>query len=745
LAVHWLKKLTKLRLAPVGAGLLWFFFAVMLAAYDTHKSSVINRLESLFYDVRMHLSLAISAQDRQSKTPIVIVDIDAASLQIEGRWPWSRHKVSQLVSRLVEAGAAAVAFDVVFSEPERNPAEALIEAMHQQTQPPDWISQIQDLAPELDADRAFAPVLADSGSVLGFFFEGDANIQIGQLPKPLMRIDPPAVFESLVVLKRNGYTASLPVLAQAATGSGFVTTFTDPDGIVRHSPLVIGHQGGIYPSLSLAAAMSYLLIDEVELEVAKIGEIKALTGLRLTQAKVPTDARGFVNIPYKGPKGHYPYVSATKVLQGSLSALALEEALVFIGTSAIGLADLRSTPMSPQYPGVEIHASIADALINGGFAYRPDWEAGATQSILLVTILLLIAIFHLFGPWGMVLGGTLSVSALLGSNFIFWHYYGLDLPGATTVLAPTLVSILYLAEGLLRESHQRRALKNMFDQYVPPAHIDQMIEDPETYGFQGEFKELTVLFSDIRGFTSISESLSADQLKNMLNDYFTPITAAIFDQGGTIDKYVGDMVMAFWGAPIEDDGHPQRAVEAALNMLSLTEALKEPFKAKGLPEINIGIGINTGFMNVGDMGSTYRRAYTVLGDAVNLGSRLESITKFYQVRLLISEATAVRLQGILCQFVDKIQVKGKQEPVCVYSPVGRLTDVSDSLQDEVEQWHQIYSLYLQQDWQAATKRLDKLISHAPRELYKVYSKRIRELDGQRLPDDWDGTFTHTNK
>lgn len=739
----WVRWLAKQRISPWCAGGIWFIFAGLLSGYDTHAPGLINRLESLYYDIRLELSLALRPK-AASETPILIIDIDAESLLAEGRWPWSREKVGRLVQALMDQGAATIAFDVVFSEPQRNPANQVIRAFLAQDESPDWLKELAEIAPNLDADEGFAQQLNESGGVLGFFFEENPNLKVGALPKPIKRLEPEA-YEPLVVLKRPGYTGNLATLTESAAGGGFVTTFTDPDGIVRHSPLVIGFKGALYPSLSLAAAMHYLFIEEVAVETASIGTIDTLTGVRLLQDRVPTDARGFVNIPYKGGRQHYPYLSATKALRGQLKPEQVQDALVFVGTSAIGLADLRSTPVGPQYPGVEIHASIADALINGGFTYRPDWEAGATQVLLLVSILLLILIFHLIGAWGMVIGGGSLVAALLGFNFWLWQTHGLDLPGAAIIMGPTLISVVYLTEGFLRESQQRKRLKGMFDQYVPPAHIDHMIEDPESYGFQGEYKELTVLFSDIRGFTNISESLTANQLKLMLNEYFTPITEAIFDNEGTIDKYVGDMVMAFWGAPIEDERHPQHAVNAALKMLKLTEDLKSEFKEKGLPEINIGVGINTGFMNVGDMGSKFRRAYTVLGDAVNLGSRLESITKFYGVPFLISETTYLRTEGVLCQFIDKIQVKGKDEPVSVYRPFGYTSEADPSLIEELEQWSQVYSSYLKREWALAQKGLDRLITIAPRELYKVYSKRIRELEGQVLPDDWDGTFKHTSK
>jgi len=322
---------------------------------------------------------------------------------------------------------------------------------------------------------------------------------------------------------------------------------------------------------------------------------------------------------------------------------------------------------------------------------------------------------------------------------------GLDLPMAGAVILTLFLTATFITDGFLKESASKRMLKGMFDQYVPPAHIDKMLSDPDAYSFAGESKELTVLFSDIRSFTNISETLSAQELKHMLNSYFTPITKEIFDRNGTIDKYVGDMVMAFWGAPLDDEKHRDHAVLAALNMQKITEELKAEFKQEGLPEVNIGVGVNTGLMNVGDMGSNYRRSYTVLGDAVNLGSRLESITKFYGAKILIGEETYDHITGFVCRFVDRIQVKGKEEAIRVYEPLGLEGEVDQATLEEIEQYNQAYQLYLNQQWQAAMTAFKGLYEQNPLKLYEVYMDRISDLQHQTLADDWDGTFRHTSK
>ena len=344
----------------------------------------------------------------------------------------------------------------------------------------------------------------------------------------------------------------------------------------------------------------------------------------------------------------------------------------------------------------------------------------------------------------MLFGGSFIIVMVIIFNGYLWSM-GLDLPMAGAVILTLFLTATFITDGFLKENASKKMLKGMFDQYVPPAHIDKMMADPDSYSFSGESKELTVLFSDIRSFTNISETLSAQELKHMLNSYFTPITKEIFDRNGTIDKYVGDMVMAFWGAPLDDGNHRGNAVLAALNMQRITEELKIEFKKEGLPEVNIGVGVNTGLMNVGDMGSSYRRSYTVLGDAVNLGSRLESITKFYGAKILIGEDTFDHIDGFVCRFVDRIQVKGKEEAIRVYEPIGLEGEVATDILDEIQEYNNAYKEYLNQDWLKAEQAFTHLYESNPLTLYQVYIERIADLKNETLPKDWDGTFRHTSK
>ena len=728
--------LLKRRRWPWLAGLLLTGISVFLSL-QSEPPQWLQRLDYLLYDVRFNAALDLRPAPA-SQHRIAIIDIDEASLAREGRWPWSRQRLAELVQRLAEAGAVVVAFDVVFPEPERNPVAEIRDrlALPPGQLPDDWLQR-------MDADQALADSLSAVDVVLGFFFLDDAA-QVGQLPAPAYQLDPGRE-RPLVVIGKPGYAANLSVLQQQAAGGGFVTTFADTDGSVRRTPLLIRYGHELYPSLSLATVMTYLVAADAQLETAAVGSVDVIRRVTLTPPGARTDGVGQVIVPYRGGSKSFPYYPATAVLRNELPPAALEGAIVLIGTSALGLADLRTTPVGTQYPGVEVHANVVDGLLNGGFPYRPEWEAGATVLSLLLTGLVLSFWLPALGPLAAMLVSAGTAVLLVGGNFWLWTAHGLDLPLAALLLLTISLTTFTLGYGFLRENVSRRQLRGMFDQYVPPAHIERMMNDPEAYQFNGDSKELTVLFSDIRSFTSISESLSASQLKQLLNEYFTPITRVIFEHDGTIDKYVGDMVMAFWGAPLDDHQHAAHAVAAALAMQRETARLRDEFAARGWPAVHIGIGINTGVMNVGDMGSSYRRAYTVLGDAVNLGSRLESITKFYGVDILVSEHTCRQAPQFAYRFVDCIQVKGKEEPVAVYQPLGLASELSEAVRLELQVLEQAISAYRRTDWETAAGLFAQLQQQAPSRLYEVYAERIISLRGQELPAGWNGVYRHQEK
>jgi adenylate cyclase len=744
--------------------------------------NVINRLEYLLYDQRMAV---MPKAVKSAENKIVIVDLDERSLQAEGQYPWNRIKVGQLTEQLSEYGALVVGFDITFPEPDRNIRD-LLAPVDLSSLDPAFAQTLAEIEPSTNGDLYFANAMANTiDAVLAINFSPQGAVSYNELPDSIVEIES-ELASKITLTDMTGFTGNIPILQDAARGNGSMNQEPDADGVVRRVPLVIRYGEQLFPTLSLEMFRVYNLLENYEIETFSYDDVEVVTAVRLGRGPgsflIPTDGRGYVNVPYVGSStrdedNFFPYISATDVLRGTLSESEkelLENSLVLVGTSAPGLGDLRAMPLQKLYPGVEVHANMLNALLNAVnmtaltvsegeastasafasfantdvriFPYRPDWIAGAMLVGLTIIGLGLSVLFPYLGPASMASSGFALIGLGVWGNFELWSVYKLDFPMVLVIALILLITTINLIYGFLAESQTRKVIKGMFDQYVPPAHIDSMLADPDNYSFEGESKELSVLFSDIRGFTSISEVLNATQLKKLLNDFFTPITGIIFEHNGTIDKYVGDMVMAFWGAPLTDHNHRANAVRSALKMIEKTEELKQEFSAAGLPEVNIGVGINTGMMNVGDMGSTYRRSYTVLGDAVNLGSRLESLTKFYGIRLLIGEATVDGLEGFLLRIVDKVKVKGKDEAITCYEPLCETAKATPELEDRVRQYHAALDKLYAQRWDEAEIAFKRLLKLEPETLlYQVHLERIESLRELDLGPDWDGSYTHTSK
>jgi adenylate cyclase len=721
-----------------------FIFTLVIFSWEMTQGlnplldTSLNRLEYFFYDMRYRVTLQESKHT--SENNIVILDIDEKSLKAEGRWPWSRVKIGELVESLAEQGAVVVAFDIVFSERERNPATEILEnypIYHVE----DELKKIEEIA---DADKVFARSFQKMDVILGYFFDFEES-KIGALPPAVYKLSE-EILDGFAIQSMPGLISNLPVLQDAARGAGSVTTIPDADGVIRRSPLVIPYKGDLYPSLSLAAGMAYLFAEEIELRTAELAGLTSITAIGISEFPARTDASGKVLVPYIGKQKSFPYISATDVLNENVEPGSLEGGIVLVGTSALGLKDLRTTPLQTSYPGVEVHANILKGLLEGGIPFQPDWEPLFMQFLIIVVGFMLAGFMPHLSSLPMVLTGLGTLGLYLTFNYYLWSVSRFDLSQSSLIILISGITVINIAVGFFQESSRKKELKDMFGQYVPPAHIDRMVDaENEEDAFASDTREMTVLFSDIRSFTSISEGLSAEELKQMLNEYFTPITQVIFENEGTIDKYVGDMVMAFWGAPLEDPDHRLHALEAALAMLQKTEELKAEFRAKGFPEINIGVGLNTGQMNVGDMGSQYRRAYTVLGDAVNLSSRLESLTKFYGARCLVGEETIKGIEQYVFREIDCIQVKGKEEPVNVFEPIGKISDLSEAQLEELSDYTRALDDYRSQRWDEAKAGFEKLKEKGEQRIYEIYLERIEEMRVADLPADWDATYRHVNK
>ena len=723
------------------------------------------RLEGLLYDAKVQY---LPPWPR-SVSNIQIVDIDEASLHEIGRMPWDRNQFVQLTTKLAEAGAVLVVYDVLFSEPQPNAALTALQSWPQQSTLSNAQRQsLLNYAAGLDPDLQFATAMQSVEVVLANVLHRHGSLRTGLLypqmhqnpsgqttqpgPQSVQQQRPAGAtpFEPF-----SGFAAPIPVLANAASGQGFINAEADADGFIRRVALVHELDKQLYPSLALEAFRVYSLVEQLQPAWLQQADHAYLQGVQIGNSLIRTDQQGRILIPYRGGARHYPYSSAADVLLDRIDDKRFDQAVVFVGTSATGLADLQATPTSLTFPGVEIHATVFDGLMAPDrLPYRPDWWAGAMLLQLLMLGVFCWWLFPRLGPLSSVAAALLLMLLAVAVNLWLWRVQVLDLPLLNLLLLVVLLSVYYISYGFVRETRRRKQINAVFDQYLPPAHIQRLLDDPGSVSLAGEKKQLSVLFCDIRSFTAISEQMSAQELKLWLNQYFSVMTQAIQTHDGTIDKYVGDMVMAFWGAPLAEPAHASKSIQAAFAMLHALELLNQQYQAAGKPVAHIGIGIHTGEMNVGDMGSDFRRSYTVIGDAVNLGSRLEGLTKFYGVPLLVSEDTKAEASELAYLLVDKVRVKGKQIPIRIYLPLE--PGIKEPLLSHCQAFERAVEAYIQQDFIQARAQLLTLQAALAGNtgqsmlpfiagLIVLYLQRINTFLLQSPAPDWDGSYSHVSK
>jgi len=725
--------------------LVGFLITTAILAFSWQQNfnffSLLPHLNNFLYDANLKLF-----HKPYKKTRVIIVDIDEESLAAEGKWPWPRNKLAALIDKLYADRAAVIAFDILFPEKDVNPAKIILNyAKHKKNAPEELAQYLNEEQIHLDNDKIFAKALLQGDSVLGVFFHNDLYDSVGYLGSRSAFKFPD--IQRLVVPQLKHYTAPIESLMQSAKHIGFVTSIPDDDGILRRTPLLIKNNGKLYPSLPLEAVRLYMLQDKVELVTEKIGHYRVMLGIKLGNIYIPTDPAGNILIPFKGQAFTFPYVSAVKVLRNQLTPDVFVGKIVLIGSSAVGIGDMQNTPLqSASFPGVEVHANVIASIINKDFIVSPVWAIGL-ERILIVILGCILSVVLLYCSAAMlfltIIGAELGLFLL---QFLAWVKWNLILPHPVLLyLLILLLGLFNLGYAYIFEIRFRYKLRDLYGQYVSNKHLDAMLDDPNRYTQGGESKEMSVLFTDIRSFTSIAEKLSAKEVKIFLNQLFTPLTEIIFNSKGTIDKYVGDMIMAFWNDPIDDKHHCQNAVLAGLNMLIKVQELAPIFAEQKLPEVKIGVGVNSGVMHVGDMGSKFRRSYTVLGDAVNLASRLESSTKFYGVKMLVAEITKKHCPDISFQFVDKVKMKGKDEAINIYEPICLSKNLAPNFAIELQEHEKALQAYFKQDWSEAKSLFIKLFEQNSKLLYKLFLERIEVYIVSPPPKDWDGSFKRSQK
>lgn len=718
---------------------------------------LVESLEIFIYDMRFRVTPP--TLDRR----IVIVDIDEKSLNEIGRWPWSRNVISKLVDRLADDyKVSAIGFDIWFSEPDTSSGYAILEELvnKELKDLPGVRQRVTGLRSKLDFDGRLAKSFQHRPVVLGYFLS--EHQKKGILPQPAFSEKDLNGYR-LDAYSQVGYEANLGILQNAARGGGFVnTTEIDADGVLRSTPLLMKVGDDYYEALSLATVRVALgakgikpvFLQDAILSERELREYGALDSVMLDTEPFPKRVkveRFLTNrVQYRGTGGPnggaFRYIAAADIIQGKIPPAELTGSIVLVGTTAPGLFDLRATPVNPQYPGVEVHANVIRSILDGEFKEKPDYDIAVNFLQLLLLGIVLVIALSVLGPVSSILISAGAMVGLVAFNFWLYQAHNLVLPVAAALLLIFTLFIVNIAWGYLFEYRKGRAIVNLFGEYVAPELVAVMAEDPASYNMDGESRELTVLFSDVRGFTTISESLEPNALREYINLYLTAMSEDIRGNRGTLDKYIGDAVMAFWGAPVALPDHASRAVATALSMQATAKRLNQEFIARGWPPLKIGIGLNTGEMRVGDMGSKVRRAYTVMGDAVNLAARLEGITKTYGAGVVVGPATMRAAPQFVYRELDRVRVKGKNEPVAIYEPLCRTEELTEELRDEIDRWHQALAAVRAQDWEAAQQGVQQLHQqHPEQELYLLYLRTIAHYRAHPPAADWDGVTTFTTK
>ena len=733
----------------IGLGLLLVLFFVGSAA-RFYRLDFVEQLSSIIYDYRLRLTMPRTLDDR-----IVILDIDEKSLKEEGRWPWGRDRLALLMDKLFDKyGVAEVGFDVVFAESDESSGLKVLQKLGQDQLKGDlkFQSTLRQIQPQLEYDKLFASKIKNRRVVLGYYLTSQKDQRAsGMLPEPTF---PAGSFKGHAVdfTVWNGYGANLPELQQAAASAGHFNPLVDFDGRVRRVPMLVEYDGAYYESLSLAMVRTLLGPTKLSpgYEEVKTGGYDGLEWLDLEttggRLRIPVDGNVATFVPYRGDQGSFRYISITDVLHDRVDPAQLKDKIILVGTTAPGLLDQRSTPVAEVYPGVEVHANMISGILDQDLKERPAYMLGAEVVWLLLVGIALSLLLPLLTPVKAILASAVTLIATAGLSLIAWQYGDVLMPVANSLVMIALLFALDMSYGYFVESRTKRQITGLFGQYVPSELVEEMAEHPESVSMEGESREMTILFSDVRGFTSISEGLDPKELSLLMNEFLTPLSRVIYKHRGTIDKYMGDCIMAFWGAPLPDKDHARNAMLAGIEIQATLKALQPHLKERGWPEIHVGVGINTGRVSVGNMGSELRVAYTVMGDEVNLASRLEGLTKQYGVGIIVGENTRHLVTDFLYRELDLVRVKGKDKPVAIYEPVKLLDEADKSLHDEVRLFHEVRRLYLQRDWDQAELQLMNLQRISPdTELYRIYAERVVYFRNNPPNADWDGVFVFQTK
>ena len=708
-------------LSPLKISIVLVILALVVFFMDPH---FLRFMELKALDLRM-----VSRGQLPTTGQVIIATVDEKSLSEIGRWPWSRSMTAKLVDSLKEYGAKAVGFDIVFAEPE------------------------QSTGPSADAILAKSVKSAKNVS-LGYFFHTSMK-DVEFLTEEYINASGSLIGGSMYSMVRekghegdyNLITAYAPVpsikaIAESGENCGYFNAFPDPDGVIRWSPLVIKFQDNFYYSLPIALLMQYLDYPMIVLNLAEFG----VDGVMLGDLRIPTDEIGRLLINYLGPAKTFPHYSISDIIAGRLSPELIKGKIVIVGATATGIYDLRVTPFSPVYPGVELHATVVENILQGNFLEQSAW----TTFIDICGIIVFGMIIGIAIPRLKALQGILLVMVLLGGfvagNTLIFAKYNTWLNMVYPVLTMMTIYLVITVYRYFTEEREKKKIRGAFQYYLTASVINELLKDPTKLKLGGDKKDLTVMFSDIRGFTTISEKLTPEELVHLLNEYLTAMTDIVFKYEGLLDKYIGDAIMAVFGAPVDQPDHALRSCRTALEMMATLKGLQQKWAAEGRPFVDIGVGINSGDMVVGNMGSNMRFDYTVMGDNVNLSSRLEGINKEYGTHIVISEFTyEVVKEEVFCRELDAVRVKGKKLPVKIYELICERKDAAEH-EEYIGRFHAGLAHYKAAHWDEGIAAFKSVLEIRPDDPpAKLYIQRCQDLKENPPEGEWDGVFTMTRK
>ena len=678
--------------------------------------------------------------------PVVIVDIDEESLARYGQWPWPRTLLASLVDRLFRMGAVVVAFDVLFAEPDRMSPPLLAESL-----PGLGADARAVLRSQPSNETVFASVMRKYRVVLARAAVPQATPNAGT---PL--IGKAAVAEiggdpRRFLLNYPDVVRSLPALEKAASGLGDITISPERDGVVRRVPLAVNVGGQVVPSF----AVEVLRVATGQSAFAIKSDAAGIASIVVGGVAIVTDRNARKWIHYARPGGNR-YVPASAVLAGRIARQRIAGKLVLVGTSATGLKDIRNTPLSAALPGVEVHAQLLENILTKANLIRPNYALGAELVMLVAVGLFVMLLTPRIGARATLALAGVVAAALIGGSWYLFSERGILIDVSYGVAGSLAIYAVITFIKYMHEEAGRKEVRSAFAHYLSPALVDRLAEHPEQLKLGGETRHMTIMFSDIRGFTAISERTSAENLTRLVNMIMTRLTDAVLAHNGTIDKYIGDCVMAFWNAPLHDPDQERNACLASLDMIERIRQLNDelpdewPDPANPPPEIAVGVGLNTGECLVGNMGSLHRFNYSVLGDPVNLSARLEGQSAYYGCPVILGEDTAEQVAGLACLELDLIRVKGKSRPARVFALLGdEAVHDSESFGRLTEAHNRMLAAYRARDWPAAADELERCRDNANgfslEPLYALYETRIRDFAADEPDDEWDGVYVAAEK